>query len=438
MKIGIFLNELSIGGTEKAACAWAGLLKRVGGHQIKVLTLEDGPRRADLERHGIPLHVLGVDASPADIAGQIQGLDVVHAHAPGFPHRGDILGEAVACLGKGIPVVQTNIFGKIENPKENEWTRIRLFISWTSCVQAARRAGRRLDLEFFKHQSVASYPLVLPEENEIVELSAKACALRANLGVRKQEILLGRFSRPERNKWSPLVLKAFLHARRENRMIRLLLREPPPEVASRLMTEGLGARWNPSSAKPTESPVLILPATADPRELVLSQMACDVILHTSSIGESFGYGIAEPMAVCKPVITNSVPWHDQAQIELVRHGECGLIASTVGRMKAAILKTADSESLRREMGIRARSHILRLADPLESTNRVEMAMRCAIEQCDNPHAEEDLEIAHRTSEYLEKHQWGGTLSEKAWLYGMDMKVNLLRWQKRTRSKLGDF
>src|SRR6185436_19341522 len=84
---------------------------------------------------------------------------IIHAHAPGHPYIGDVLGEALSLLPTKIPVVQTNIFGRLENPKEDGWTDYRLFISWTSCVQAARRSFRRMDRSFFRRRSVAVYPV---------------------------------------------------------------------------------------------------------------------------------------------------------------------------------------------------------------------------------------------------------------------------------------
>jgi glycosyltransferase involved in cell wall biosynthesis len=407
------------------------------------VSLLDGPRRADLERFRIPLRIPASAIEPHAIAELLEDADVIHVHAPGFPHQGDILGEALKVLGKKIPVIQTNIFGKLENPAEDTWTDFRLFISWTSCVQAARRAGRKLDLDFFRRQSVAVYPMEDPFKEMLKPetLKAESEEFRTALGISPEHVLYGRFSRPEPNKWTPLVLDSFLAAYRNNPNLRLLLREPPPAVAQELISSGL-ATWFPSpneelgtkNQEPTKSPVILMRATPDPDELKISQMACDVVLHTSSIGESFGYGIAEPMALGKPVITNSVPWHDQAQIELVRHGECGLIASTVPSMKSAILRMAESNEWPVKCGESARKHIFTVADPEESTDRVEMAMRCAIEDRDNPLAEQDLEKAIQTAEYLDAHQWGHSLEESLWLRGTDAKIRFHRWQRRLRNR----
>ena len=424
-----------------------------------MLSLQDGPRRADLERTKIPLVVcptrLKSDMSDF-LANHFQSADVIHAHCPGTPHQGDVLGQALTSLDRKIPVVQTNIFGRLDNPTENAWTDFRLFISWTSCVQAARRARRKLDLDFFRRQSVAVYPVIDPlgimthDESRMTDregwitdkksdLLARAVAFREQLAIPKDAVVFGRFSRPEPNKWTPLVLDAFLAAHRENPHIRLLLREPPPAVAAELVSSG-SAHWFASNQGPStknQEPcnasvishppsVILLPATSDPEELSVSQMACDVVLHTSSFGESFGYGIAEPMALGKPVITNSTPWQDQAQIELVQHGTCGLIASTVPSMKNAIINMAENSEWRLSYGAAAKQHILALANPEDSTQRVTTALQCVINSEENPLAEHDLEKALKTAEYLDKHQWGHSYAEQLHLRAFTAKVHAIR------------
>jgi glycosyltransferase involved in cell wall biosynthesis len=453
MNLAVFINALGLGGTEKAACLWAALLKQqLPDWNIQVLSLQDGPRRADLERSGIPLVVCptNLKSDKSDfLASHLQSADVIHAHCPGTPHQGDILGQALTTLGRSIPVVQTNIFGRLDNPAENAWTDFRLFISWTSCVQAARRARRKLNLDFFRRQSVAVYPVLDPfgimtddrlqmtnREGWMTEqksdLLARAVAFREQLAIPKDAVVFGRFSRPEPNKWSPIVLDAFLAAHRDNPNIRLLLREPPPAVAEGLISSHLAAWLHLPNQEPgtknqeLKLPIILLKATANAEELMTSQLACDAILHTSSFGESFGYGIAEPMALGKPVITNSTPWRDQAQIELVQHGTCGLIASTVPSMKEVIIRMAQSSEWRTMCGAKARRHILALADPEASTDRVANALRCAMKSEDNPLAEHDLEKALKTAEYLDKHQWGHSYAEQLHLRAFTAKVHAIR------------
>jgi glycosyltransferase involved in cell wall biosynthesis len=421
MNILVFLNALGLGGTEKAACCWAKSLHDSGRHQVSALSLQNGPRRKFLETAGIEVRI--AESCPSAIQAHLNTLkpDVIHAHCPGYPHEGDILGSVLHSLGRKIPVVQTNIFGKLENSRENAWTDFRLFISWTSCVQAARRSRRNLNPNFFRRQSVAAYPVDPVPDEKLEQLRAASRRLREQLGVPDDHILFGRFSRPEPNKWTDLPLQGFLLALKKNPKIKLLLREPPPLVAAGIQKSKL------------DSHVLILPATADADELQISQMACDAILHGSSIGESFGYGIAEPMALGKPVIAHSVPWNDQAQVELIRHGECGYLASTPGATARAILRLAGDAVLRASLGANARRHIGAVADPQRSLESLETALACAAEGRANPRAMEDCAAAREAADYLDRNQWGHTLGEYAHLKAKSFSISALRQMKIFRS-----
>jgi len=413
MKVLEFGAYLGLGGTEKATCRWSKGLK-CRGHDIVVLAISNGPRLKELQDADIT--VVSCAWNPSDISQLIARVnpDVIHFHTPGRPFVGDAIGKALALLTKKIPVVQTNIFGRLENPGEDAWTDFRLFISWTSCVQAARRSSRKLDENFFRRASVAVYPVDPADPPPAADIEA----FRKQLGVANDEILFGRLSRPEPNKWTNLALDAFRKALRQNSKIKLLLREPPPPVAEKLR------------ASPDAGRFVILPATADDGELRLTLSALDVVLHTSSIGESFGYGIAEPMNLGKPVITHSVPWADQAQIELARHGECGFVASTPATMADAILKLAGDAALRRKLGAAARQHIRALADPETSISRLEAVLRAAVEKRDNPFAGEDLKCALAAAAYLDGHQFGHSGLEQLALRSFYYRVQFHQFRKR--------
>lgn len=415
MKILVFIGVLGNGGTEKAACRWAtGLKSR--GHQVTLMSFRDGPRRIELTSHNVALII--APRSADTIAGEIRNLapDVIHTHVPGYPHEGDLLGDALASMPRKVPVVQTNVFGRLENPREDAWTRFRLFISWTSCVQAAHRASLPLDEHFFRQASVVFYPL------DVVEPASKdeTAAFRKTIGVGIDEVLLGRLSRPDPNKWTDLALNAFRVALRRNSNIKFLLREPPAKVSELLRTSRDAARF------------IVLPTTSDAEELRQTLSALDVVLHTSSIGESFGYGIAEPMNLGKPVITHSVPWGDQAQIELARHGECGFVASTRNTMADAILRLARDSDLRKRMGVEARRHIHQIADPEISIGRIETILGAALAGQDNPYLEEDLTKAKGAAAYLDAHQFGGTLKEQLVLRASYYRTRFQQWRRAMR------
>ena len=418
MKIGVFLNGLGLGGSEKAASYWALALQK-RGHSVGVLSLADGERRADLERNGVTVSLLPRDEREMSGFLHAANYEVIHTHAPGHPHLGDILGDALRSLPK-IPVVQTNIFGRFDNPREDAWTDFRLFVSWTSCVQAARRSFRRLDLDFFRRRSVAVYPLDPDDGPSQAEIDR----FRSQQGIRENEIVFGRLSRPEPNKWTDLPIESFRIAARRQPMIKLLLREPPSAVRRQL------------ESAPDRNRFIILPATSDRSELALTIASLDAILHTSIIGESFGYGIAEPMNYAKPVIANSTPWQDQAQIELVRPGDCGFIASTPHTMAHCILTLANDAALRLKLGRNGRTHIRRLADPAESTNRIEGTLRATLEGHDNPRAEEDLAKAQATAAYLDEHQFGNAWREQLSLRQQYYRTRLHEFRSMLASRRG--
>ncbi|MEP7015973.1 MAG: glycosyltransferase family 4 protein [Verrucomicrobiota bacterium] len=316
-----------------------------------------------------------------------------------------------------IPVVQTNVFGRFDNPRENAWTDFRLFISWTSCVQAARRSFMLLDNDFFRHSSVAVYPVV-PSDGPA---SSEVQDFRQEHGIRAHEVLFGRLARPEPNKWTNMPVEAFRIGLRQNPDMKLLLREPPPEV-KRALEQGAD-----------RDQFIILPATSDSAELALTIASLDAVLHGSSIGESFGYGIAEAMNYGKPVIANSTPWQDQAQIELVRDGECGFIASTPQTTARAILKLANDVGLRAKLGRNAQFHIRQLADPVASTDRMEGALEAAVGGYENPNTLEDLAMATTAENYLDQEQLGHSWRDKLALSPYYYRVRFHEWRRAFRS-----
>lgn len=412
-----FLNGLGLGGTEKAAVRWAsGLQER--GHEVALLSLADGPRRGEVEASSIPLSLCPGD--PKIIWERIAAInpDVIHAHGPGYPHPGDVLGAALK-LGKRIPVVQTNIFGRLENPAEDEWINHRLFISWTSCVQAAERSFRPISPEFFRTNSVAVYPLDAEEPASEEQVQN----FRTMLGVATDDVLFGRFSRPEPNKWTPLPLDAFRLACKGCPNLKFLMQEAPPAVAAELRNA------------PDRDRFLLLPATSDRAALRLAISSVDVVLHTSLIGESFGYGVAEPMNLGKPVITNSTPWQDQAQLELVAHGECGFHASTARMMARRMVEMARDRALRVGMGSNAKARIRQLADVEQSLNRLEASLFAAVQCEGNRYAEEDLALALAARAGLRRHRLGHSFEELYALAPLYLRVRFSEFRRALKTNL---
>jgi glycosyltransferase involved in cell wall biosynthesis len=239
---------------------------------------------------------------------------------------------------------------------------------------------------------------------------------RKTHGLIESDFVLGHLGRPDPIRWDDLPIKAFRRALRQATNLKLMLREAPPAVAQSLQHG------------PDPGRFLVLPVTADAEELRLTTACMDAVLHYSKVGESFGYGIAEPMNLGKPAIVNSCPWQGQAQIELVRHGECGFVASTPATMADAILRLANNAALCASMGGAARQHIRTLADPDASVSRLETILRVALEGGDNPFAVADLQRARETAAYLDTQQFGHTLWEQLALRPFHYRVRFHEWR----------
>jgi hypothetical protein len=138
------------------------------------------------------------------------------------------------------------------------------------------------------------------------------------------------------------------------------------------------------------------------------------------------------MNLGKPVITHSVPWQDQAQIELARHGECGFVSSTPAAMAEAIEILAQDSAVRRRMGLRAREHIRALANPEISLTRLEKIFNAAILGRENPMAAEDLQRAGETAAYLDANQFGHSFREQLALRPIYYRVRFHEWRRAIR------
>jgi hypothetical protein len=137
------------------------------------------------------------------------------------------------------------------------------------------------------------------------------------------------------------------------------------------------------------------------------------------------------MNLGKPVITHSVPWQDQAQIELVRHGECGLIASTRRSMCLAILQLANSQAYRLQMGSAAQRHIRAVADAETSISRVERTLETVVAGLDNPTVGADVSCGRETAAYLDSQQFGHTIEAQVHLRLQYWRMRLRQMRRRS-------
>ena len=332
-----------LGGTQKAGWLFASGLARLG-HEVTGFS-PPGPSVP-----ATPCARLTVSGHPTDAAALPEiadgGFDAIHVHMPGYFIRHPLY-PFLKKLGASRPrVVETNVFGRLQDNRSNPFTDYRLFISLTGACQAANRAWT--GVARLKNCGVARYPV----ETAAPVSAGRRETVRRRFGVESDEVMALRLGRPDPAKWSDFECGVVSRLRRETgTRMKLVAIEPPPPLAGRIRRGEFGAAVVAAG---------ILNSPSDVAEILA---ASDVIFHAARFGESFGYAIAEGMAAGKPVVTLTTPWGDNAQTELVENGITGFVCcSEEGAAGALGLLCADP-GLRRAMGAASGERISALADP---------------------------------------------------------------------------
>jgi glycosyltransferase involved in cell wall biosynthesis len=271
--------------------------------------------------------------------------DVVHIHRPG--DGSDPLGAwALACNEWGIPLVETNVFGRVDHSAAADSADVRLFLSrW--CLDKWRQWTRRMS-------SITGCAAVLPYMIDVEEFSEvtreERVAARRELGLSESGFVFGRIGQPYPAKWSLQCIRAFEKCCRNI---------PGFEAVFALVgaPDSIRDAVNRLPA-PVRDRIPDFPMSGDDQRIKLYYAAFDFFLHTSAIGESFGMVIGEAMARGIPVITRSTPHKDNTQITLVRHGITGYVAhSEQGLVTAMERAWSQGEAERAIMGERGRSYM---------------------------------------------------------------------------------
>lgn len=232
--------------------------------------------------------------------------------------------------------------------------------------------------------------------------------------------VVGRISRQEANaKWSNVSIDAFERIVERRPETVLLLVNPVDDMKEVLEERGIADRCRYVDF-------------IHPREVYAFYDSIDVLGHSSRIGESFGYVVAEALSRGTPAVVNSTPMRDNAQIELVDHGWTGYVANSSRAFAAAILDLLDDDDKCRRFGERARESAARNFGPELVTRELEAEYLRLIGERDNERPLSEVAMApveakyrHRLEEYygrpslkyrMERAAWKGVSSLPAWRY----------------------
>jgi glycosyltransferase involved in cell wall biosynthesis len=151
-------------------------------------------------------------------------------------------------------------------------------------------------------------------------------------------VLLGRIGRADDLKFGMMVLEMLPLLQKRTQQFHLILMSAPASVQ----------RW--IARHKLSSIVTILPETSDPYQLSLVLASIDIMTHSSLIGESFGCSLAEALYHARPVVVDSTPWVDNAQIELVDNAVTGYVVDNASGYASAVHRLIAYPDLRRQYG----------------------------------------------------------------------------------------
>lgn len=299
-----------------------------GGHDVTAVSLEeDGVRAQGLQESGYEVRT---GLSSSDISGLLQEstIDVVHIHS-----MQSSLDNVLPHVAEVPAVIRTTVFGR---PVDDERIDCHLYPSKMALYRHLVLSGADVrNGDWYRHHQPLYNPL------DVESYSSSGTSLRADLGVDEYTLLLGKLGRNDAAKWSESLVKAFESLRLRGVDCELVTVNPPGEILASFERRGVDDSVHV---------LRDLPLGSEPE----FYNGIDIYVHSSAIGETFGYVLAEAMAAGTPIVVESTPMRDNAQIELVEHGHNGLVATGAQGMTKAIQRLYSSKNLLEEMGERGR------------------------------------------------------------------------------------
>jgi glycosyltransferase involved in cell wall biosynthesis len=327
-------GAFGIGGTEQAVEIRSALLDRAR-FDVRAVGVFGGPRRERLRERGVAVSDLGGDLGRlAPLLSEFSPHILHYTRSERDCEHSKRVQEHA--LRARIPVlIETNVFGRPAGWKQHRPPNLTCHMSLASMLRCARSAGRSMTELYGEGHRAVYLPVPTPDGYGVAPVPRDTA--RHALGVSEDELLVCRVARPDLRKWSTRLELALPRLFAQNPKLRFVFMAAPPEKARRL-----GARFGRR--------VLCLEPEASFERLAAIYAASDFMLHASGIGESFGLSMAEAMFHGLPVVVDSTPEFDNAQVEVVEHERTGLIVRSSNGFVAGARRLAENPAERAELG----------------------------------------------------------------------------------------
>jgi len=292
-----------------------------------------------LENCGIPCHAVPSEKLVEFL--KERQYSVLHIHRTG--KHDPWWDEIVERLAKAnTPVIfETNIFGRADTSKTPEHFSRQFHISLSAYLkhrEELNAAGlARHDNQHVLYYPIEESPQISPEERRLA---------RSKYGIPEDATVLTRVGRADIRKWSDIYFDVFDALHKEKLDFWFLCRSAPESRIRKLKQRPYGERC------------VFLDESSSPEDVRETFAAASICTHSSRIGESFGYGIAEAMLLGLPVISDSTPWADNAQIELIEHSSTGYVCNNAKDFATRIIELASDPEKASRFGQAGRTKVL--------------------------------------------------------------------------------
>ncbi len=339
----IATNILDIGGAERTVQTLALRLDKSKFDVTVLCLVRGGPRVKLLEEHGA--RVLVGDGTIEKIKELLPHpqVDVLHFHRSG-QNELPIHKEVVEYL-QPKKCMETNIFA-FEDEVLSSRFDLRLYKSMMMLAERAWK-GEQKTVEDCLRQRVAYNPVTVDYFEQFRLSSEKREAMRRELGIMSEEIVIGRVGRNDTVKWGDLILSSLPLLFKKNSNIKVLFRTVPTSRLRWLQKKSFfGGR------------VIVLPESSSEKDIAETYQLMDICVHTSRRGEAFGNSLNEAMVWSLPIVVENTPHWDNGQLEQVDNGVTGWVVKTVGGLSSAVHDLAANHTRRKEFGSAGRHKVI--------------------------------------------------------------------------------
>lgn len=324
LRVLTFVTDLDKGGVQRTAQNFAEAYSELG-HDSRVLALASGPRARGLEEAGIAvLTGLGEDTL-AEL--QAWSPDLIHLHAH-LLENGEV--DRLLDVCNDARVIEKNVFS-VPSTWSPRLTASHQLSNW--CLRLYEERASRL--------SLGARATVIPNPVDVSAFSVadedRVDRLRAELSLPQDALVMGRIGQSFLSKWSIGLIESF-EALASNELVHLVLVNPPTEIAVAAHRSRFASR------------IRIIERIDGDAQLSVAYTLMDVFVHMAEGGESFGNVLLESQLCETPVVTFSTPWADNSQVEVVRNGVGGFVATSRRGFCEATARLLTHPALRASMG----------------------------------------------------------------------------------------